>query len=266
MKLYEKIMYLRKQQGMSQEDLAFRLDVSRQSVYKWETGMSNPEMDKIKKLSEIFGVSYDALLDDAKDITVLPVSAKPAPRYRTVFDSGRPLPYEHADLDNGYYYPNGYSGKVFTGANKEAPAFFERYDGEMYDAMGNYTKTVRPQGDLCAMFFTDDARGVLGFFYDGAEQFVLPYENIIDVSVTNDEPSMAYDRAPVVGVGMGVGGGVGAMVGSQALPRIVPSTRYALNISYFKADGSTAVYTLKFGCVRMYYIGNAKDPSPREKR
>lgn len=41
MKLHEKIAYLRRQQGWSQEDLAERLDVSRQSVSKWESGDSH---------------------------------------------------------------------------------------------------------------------------------------------------------------------------------------------------------------------------------
>ena len=62
MKLEEKITLLRKQNGWSQEELAFRLDVSRQSVSKWEMGSSIPELDKIVKMSEIFGVTTDYLL------------------------------------------------------------------------------------------------------------------------------------------------------------------------------------------------------------
>ena len=55
MKLEEKIMTLRKRNGWSQEELAFRLDVSRQAVSKWEMGASVPDLDKIIKMSEIFG-------------------------------------------------------------------------------------------------------------------------------------------------------------------------------------------------------------------
>ncbi len=62
MKLEEKIVLLRKKNGWSQEELAFRLDVSRQSVSKWEMGSSIPELDKIVKMSEIFGVTTDYLL------------------------------------------------------------------------------------------------------------------------------------------------------------------------------------------------------------
>ena len=60
--LSDKIMELRKRNGMSQEALAEKLDVSRQSVSKWETGESVPDLDRIIKLSEIFGVSTDYLL------------------------------------------------------------------------------------------------------------------------------------------------------------------------------------------------------------
>ena len=62
--LADKIIELRKRNGWSQEELADRLDVSRQSVSKWEGALSVPDMNKILKLSEIFGVSTDILLKD----------------------------------------------------------------------------------------------------------------------------------------------------------------------------------------------------------
>lgn len=62
--LAEKIISLRKQMGWSQEELAGQLSVSRQSVSKWELGASIPDLDKILKMSELFGVSTDYLLKD----------------------------------------------------------------------------------------------------------------------------------------------------------------------------------------------------------
>ena len=62
--LAEKIIKLRKEQGWSQEELAMRLGVSRQSVSKWESMASLPDLDKILKMSELFGVSTDYLLKD----------------------------------------------------------------------------------------------------------------------------------------------------------------------------------------------------------
>ena len=60
--LADKIARLRKQNGWSQEELAARMNVSRQAVSKWESAASVPELDKIIRLSEIFGVSTDYLL------------------------------------------------------------------------------------------------------------------------------------------------------------------------------------------------------------
>lgn len=62
--LADKIMNLRKKACMSQEELADKLNVSRQSVSKWESAQSIPDLDKIIALSKIFGVSTDFLLKD----------------------------------------------------------------------------------------------------------------------------------------------------------------------------------------------------------
>lgn len=62
--LADKIIDLRKKSGMSQEELAEKVNVSRQAVSKWEGAQSVPDLDKILILSEIFGVSTDYLLKD----------------------------------------------------------------------------------------------------------------------------------------------------------------------------------------------------------
>lgn len=64
MLLSEKIMNLRKKSGWSQEELAEQLDISRQSVSKWETGESVPDIDKIIRMSELWNVSTDYLLKE----------------------------------------------------------------------------------------------------------------------------------------------------------------------------------------------------------
>lgn len=64
MTLAEKIAALRAERKLSQGDLAEKLDVSRQSVSKWETGQAVPEVDKIIKLADLFGVTIDELLRD----------------------------------------------------------------------------------------------------------------------------------------------------------------------------------------------------------
>lgn len=62
MSLGDKIAELRRQKGWSQENLAEKLGVTRQSVSKWESGSSIPDLDKIIGLSELFGVTTDYLI------------------------------------------------------------------------------------------------------------------------------------------------------------------------------------------------------------
>ncbi|RHR10506.1 XRE family transcriptional regulator [Pseudoflavonifractor sp. AF19-9AC] len=66
MSLSEKILSLRTQLGLSQEDLAEKLGVSRQSVSKWETGQSVPDLDKLIKLADLFGISVDELVREGE--------------------------------------------------------------------------------------------------------------------------------------------------------------------------------------------------------
>ena len=103
--LADKIIELRKKNGWSQEELAEMLDVSRQSVSKWESAQSIPDMNKILKLSEIFGVSTDFLLKDEMEAAeyveasqaedteykVCPVSMEEASEFISVrrYQSGR---------------------------------------------------------------------------------------------------------------------------------------------------------------------------------
>ncbi len=60
--LGEKLLELRKKTNLSQEDVAFKLNVTRQTVSKWETNQSVPDFDKIVPLCELYGVSPNELL------------------------------------------------------------------------------------------------------------------------------------------------------------------------------------------------------------
>jgi len=78
MNLGENICRLRTAKGMSQGDLADALDVSRQSISKWETGGAVPELEKLVKLSALFGVSLDELVKGEKPKQ--PEQAAPPPQ------------------------------------------------------------------------------------------------------------------------------------------------------------------------------------------
>ena len=69
MKLSEKLIELRKKQGLSQEELGYKLDVTRQTVSKWELGETTPEMAKLVEISKIFNVSVDELTNDSEITT-----------------------------------------------------------------------------------------------------------------------------------------------------------------------------------------------------
>ena len=69
MTIGEKIAQLRIAADISQEQLAEKIDVTRQSVSKWEVGQALPQIDKVLQLCEIFDVSADVLLRDKIDIS-----------------------------------------------------------------------------------------------------------------------------------------------------------------------------------------------------
>lgn len=76
--LAEKIIALRKKNDWSQEDLAEKLNVSRQSISKWESTASLPDMNRLLDMSRIFGVTTDYLLKDELDDTVYNDQEEPA--------------------------------------------------------------------------------------------------------------------------------------------------------------------------------------------
>ena len=68
MSLQEKLTNLRKEQKLSQLEVAEAISVSRQAVSKWEAGSTVPSTDNLKFLSDLYGVSVDYLLDNSADI------------------------------------------------------------------------------------------------------------------------------------------------------------------------------------------------------
>ena len=88
--LGEKIHQLRKAKGLSQEQLASQLTISRQAISKWELGEAMPDTDNIVQLSKLFGVSTDYLLDDDIKISSEPISAH----------TTKPLPGEQSNTGN----------------------------------------------------------------------------------------------------------------------------------------------------------------------
>lgn len=95
--LAEKISRLRKRNGWSQEELAERMEVSRQAVAKWEGAQAIPSLDKILQLGELFSVTTDYLLkDDLEEEEYAPGSAAPAVRRVTLEEANRFLDWRQS--------------------------------------------------------------------------------------------------------------------------------------------------------------------------
>lgn len=83
MKFNEKLIKLRKEKGLSQEELGYKLNVTRQTVSKWELGQTTPEMDKLVEIGKVFGISLDELTsetesnDEVDKIEDKPINDKP---------------------------------------------------------------------------------------------------------------------------------------------------------------------------------------------
>ncbi len=80
----DKLIYLRKKSGWSQEELADMMNVTRQSVSKWEGAQSIPDLNKIIRLSELFGVSTDYLMKDSIEDFEITMSSDQQPTSRLV--------------------------------------------------------------------------------------------------------------------------------------------------------------------------------------
>lgn len=255
MKISEKIAILRKRFGYSQEDLANELDISRQSIYKWETDNSTPDLDNIKKMANLFNVSFDKLLDDNIDITVEETVVKKEyistkkKEYRNVFATNNKLSYNQAEIDHGY--PESRKRK-----NPDSEIIYNDKISKMKKDLSDYgaESFIPLQNDLAGCFFQNTKNKTFGFYFNGSIQFVCPYENYIGSNISNSGNEMTYDRHLMLGAGFDRGGLNSIGVGSMPRPVLNKPTSYYLNIQYFDKDGNTKEYKLSLNCMRTYTI------------
>lgn len=81
MEFHEKLQELRKQKGLTQEELAEKLYVSRAAISKWESGRGYPSIDSLKGIGKFFGVTVDALLSGEELLTVAEEEGKHKERH-----------------------------------------------------------------------------------------------------------------------------------------------------------------------------------------
>ena len=263
MKVNEKIMVLRKRKGYSQEDLAHELDVSRQAVYKWESGESTPELDKIKKMSMLFEISFDDLLDDEVDITVETKTSKEKKekfKYRKVFRTNENFDTDAIELEHNYLYLDSSKNRyTYSIDDKDVDASVQEYKdrekqlNEFLEA-NDYTTDLRYKllPDATGTFLVDKKKKALGFYFNGAIQFLCPLENIFDISVKPLMSEPVYEKQSKVGAIFG--GLVGVSVGSDNECVGNRATSYEIAVSYFDENEESNQYKIKLDDIRYYSI------------
>ena len=230
MKISQKIAILRKRRGWSQEDLANELDVSRQSVYKWETDLAVPEINKIKKMVELFDVSFDSLLNDTIDIELggakaedsePSVNNKRGLKHRDVYISGETLSDKQADIERNSYHTPQTRKTVMEN------------DLKLYGIDSH----IILQNDMAACFIYNSKNMTFGFYFNGEVQFICPVENYIGYDLSDLgylSPSM--------------------FVNFPWTPTTTQPLGYRLKISYFDKDGRVCEYTISLYSFKNYII------------
>lgn len=77
MNLPERLAFLRREKGLSQQELADEMNVTRQAISKWESGNVMPNLDNLICLSKLYGVTIDSLIDDVQDTPPEPAPSEP---------------------------------------------------------------------------------------------------------------------------------------------------------------------------------------------
>lgn len=270
MKIGEKLPILRKRCGLSQEDLANELDVSRQSVYKWETNESQPDIAKIQKMAKILGVSFDYLLDENIDVTKVDDVPKDIistdTKYRAVFNSGKELSFSKADEDHGIFEKDEYEEVEQNGIFAKSPtkitvldldketinAVFETNQKKMAEYLDSKGyEWLMPHPFACVAFFIDDKNKTFGFWYDGAEQFVCPIENLIDIKISND---MEIQNSSKPKLGLLLGGIFGVGVENEDTVSIKKPTCFDVDITYITEEEKTNEFNITFNTYDSFWI------------
>ena len=242
MTLSEKITYLRKREGMSQEDLAEKLSISRQSIYKWENGESLPSFDKIKFIAKLFNVSFDFLMDDS--ISNISSSTNETKNVeRSVFSTGIRLTFDQINIDNGYHetrkakleYSDYYADNIRHAKNELKKL--------------NITDVFQVHG--ATFFFYDSINYTCGFFYAGMIQFVCPIENILGFTYRGGDHKVMNSFATVGGVGLGAGGINSVGIGQMPTLNSIPDTTAWCSLSY-KCGDSIKQIDLEFSVNNKY--------------
>lgn len=240
MTLFEKIAYLRKREGLSQEALAEKLSISRQSVYKWENGESMPSFDNIKYLAKLFDVSFDYLMDDSIDKVILENGeTKFSNIQRGIYSTNIGLSASQINIDNGY-----------DGSRKAKLEYKGYCSSNVHHAESalkkfKITDIFQIQHNAATIFFYDSINYTCGFFYAGMIQFVCPIENVVGFTYGGGHHKVVNSSATIGSVGLGVGGVNSMGIGQIPTLNSIPDTSAWCSLSY-KENNSIKTFDMSF--------------------
>lgn len=161
MTIGEKIFYIRTDRGISQEALAEKLGVSRQSVSKWELGDSVPGLDKITAVCNFFNISYNDFLSE--DAEIVPKKC------------GLPTLMPDGEGNNKYFGTDGFRGEVNVSLTSEQAYKVGRFIGWYYSSrasMGKRAKIVIGK-DTRRSSYTLEYSIIAGITASGADVYML---------------------------------------------------------------------------------------------
>ena len=192
MELYEKLYELRRASGMSQEELAEKLGVSRQAVSKWESGATQPELPKLIELSKLYSVSVDELLslEHAKpeqDAAESPVqsNAEKAPAEKLSF---RDFCIQHKKIIGGAAVALAALIAVGVHYNSRINALSSQVDdlrGELYGVQSSLSNQINGISSTVSDILERETSLVLQFDY-----------NVTNVDLKKKECTLAFSLLP----------------------------------------------------------------------
>ena len=238
MKLSEKILKIRKSEGLSQEEFADKLEVSRQAVYKWESGIATPEIEKLKNIHTLFGTSIEYLLnDDVESEEVVPTLKKVQPE-RGVFSIKPKLQfdskwsYKPMDVDRGYV--GGWVDPKKTPWVDKSPERMKKTEKALKE-IGATTVIPIQYTDT---FFYDENKNVFGFFSEGEIRFACPLENLLNFDFNAEADKLSTSTKPAFGIMAGALNGVS--VSAQQHINVERGTKIHVRITY--KDGNQPAF------------------------
>ena len=201
--LADKIILGRKRLGLSQEQLAERLSVSRQAVSKWESAQAMPDVDRIVELATLFGVSTDCLLKDDRDMPAEAGTEGDAPRTRRLVTVADADAFCAARRRASRFISLGTALAVLS------PVLLIFLAGFADAGIGNVTENLAAALGMGALFALV-AGAVLLFIFSGRGMGSLhaileePFDSMPGVADMARERRTAHESAYTAGVAVGV--------------------------------------------------------------